>query len=234
MRWVYILVGTIYLCATLLLRSPARNSWTALLWFLRFQFRSMKPGMQGCRIDSFSASFGWNCSSPDDDMLTVASKSVYSATWKQNGIGFITKSNQPWYWNWPQFNYVVCTLTNIQLLADFSWRHPNFPYTLFGRRYWSTYLGIGISFSKFRCFIELGIGIRFPEFLCFIELRIGISFPKFCCFVARGIEIWNRKPNSVELDYNYKPHLPVQSITPQYCVKLDRIIPNSNLVTSKQ
>jgi hypothetical protein len=34
------------------------------------------------------------------------------------------------------------------------------------------------------------------------ELGIRISFSKFCCLVARGIEIWNQRPNSLELDYN--------------------------------
>jgi hypothetical protein len=45
-------------------------------------------------------------------------------------------------------------------------------YITFGRRYWSTKLGIRISFLK------------------------------FCYLVARLIEIWNQRSNSLELDFN--------------------------------
>jgi hypothetical protein len=77
------------------------------------------------------------------------------------------------------------------------------PYTPFRFRYWSTKLGIGINFSQ------------------------------FCCLVSRGIEIWNRMLNSLELAYNYKPLL-IQSPILRYCVELDITIPNSNSVKSKQ
>jgi hypothetical protein len=34
------------------------------------------------------------------------------------------------------------------------------------------------------------------------ELGTRINFPKFYCLVARGIKIWNQRPNFLELDYN--------------------------------
>jgi hypothetical protein len=34
------------------------------------------------------------------------------------------------------------------------------------------------------------------------ELGIGTRFTKFYCLVGHGIEIWNKKPHSLELDYN--------------------------------
>jgi hypothetical protein len=52
--------------------------------------------------------------------------------------------------------------------------------------------------------------------------------------VAHGIEIWDQRLNSLELDYNYKLTLSIQSITPLYFVDLDHTIPNSNSVASKQ
>jgi hypothetical protein len=33
-------------------------------------------------------------------------------------------------------------------------------------------------------------------------LKIGISFSEFCCLVAHGIEFWNKRANSMVLDYN--------------------------------
>jgi hypothetical protein len=34
------------------------------------------------------------------------------------------------------------------------------------------------------------------------KLGIGISFPEFYCLVAYGIKIWNQRLNSLELDDN--------------------------------
>jgi hypothetical protein len=35
----------------------------------------------------------------------------------------------------------------------------------------------------------------------------------------------------LELDYNYKIPIPIQSVTDLYCMELNRTIPNSNSVT---
>jgi hypothetical protein len=66
------------------------------------------------------------------------------------------------------------------------------------------------------------------------KLGIGIRFLEVYCLVAHGIEIWNQRLNSLELDYNYKLTLSIHSITPLYFVELNHTIPNSNSVTSKQ
>jgi hypothetical protein len=34
------------------------------------------------------------------------------------------------------------------------------------------------------------------------RIGIGINFPKLCCLVAHRTEVWNQRPNSLELDYN--------------------------------
>jgi hypothetical protein len=33
------------------------------------------------------------------------------------------------------------------------------------------------------------------------ELGIGISFPEFYCLVAHGIKIWNQRSNSLEIQF---------------------------------
>jgi hypothetical protein len=50
------------------------------------------------------------------------------------------------------------------------------------------------------------------------ELGIGTSFPKICCLVKHGIEILNQRPNSLELDYNYKFSLSLNTEHHSLCI----------------